>query len=51
MAKLAVPVAVGVPDIANTKFPFPDVKVPGCMDAVNPSMLLKRFDPYDTKNA
>ena len=37
IAKLAVPVDVGVPDIANTKFPFPVVKVPGCMDAVNPS--------------
>ena len=37
IAKLAVPVAVGVPDIANTKFPFPVVKVPGCMDAINPS--------------
>ena len=36
IAKLAVPVDVGVPVIANTKLPFPFANVPGCIEAVNP---------------
>jgi hypothetical protein len=36
IAKLAVPVVVGVPDMVYTMFPFPFAKLPVCNVAVKP---------------
>ena len=36
IAKLAVPAAVGVPEMLYVMFPFPFAKFPGCKIAVNP---------------